>query len=277
MLESEVDMNDHDEETLASLQQANDQLMAKNHALVKALSRATQEMTKTKAQLNQLAGPPMTFATMVRVHSAKTDEQGVQTDEVRLDIAKWDARQLEATINEYLVKPFIVLNWGVQKVYPRVCIRVPEPEDLKLLVDSLMPLIDRGMKVSESAMQEKFGLAAPKPEETTLQPLSAMQVQAVQPIAMNRQQPQRLAINRIQQPSEQAIEQLTDEAMSDWVEVGGEDFMNPLIELAKTATSFEEFNAGLLTLQETLGAETFTPQLADYLFRMRGMGDAQDA
>ena len=78
MLESEVDMNDHDEETLASLQQANDQLMAKNHALVKALSRATQEMTKTKAQLNQLAGPPMTFATMVRVHSAKTDEQGVQ-------------------------------------------------------------------------------------------------------------------------------------------------------------------------------------------------------
>ena len=78
MLESEVDMNDHDEETLASLQQANDQLMAKNHALVKALSRATQEMTKTKAQLNQLAGPPMTFATMVRVHSAKTDGQGVQ-------------------------------------------------------------------------------------------------------------------------------------------------------------------------------------------------------
>ena len=71
MLESEVDMNDHDEETLASLQQANDQLMAKNHALVKALSRATQEMTKTKAQLNQLAGPPMTFATMVRVHSSQ--------------------------------------------------------------------------------------------------------------------------------------------------------------------------------------------------------------
>ncbi|WP_265436079.1 DUF935 domain-containing protein [Aeromonas media] len=198
-------------------------------------------------------------------------------DEVRLDIALWDARQLEATINEYLVKPFIILNWGVQKKYPKVKIHVPIPEDLKMLVDSVTPLIDRGMKVSERAMQEKFGLAAPKPEEATLQPLSAMQLQAVQPIAMNRTQPQRLAINRIQQPSEQAIDQLTDEAMSDWVEVGGEDFMNPIIELAKTATSFEEFNAGLLTLQETLGADTFTPQLADYLFRMRGMGDAQDA
>ena len=56
---------DQRDETLASLGEANDQLMAKNHALAKALSRATQELTKAKAQLNQLAGPPMTFATMV--------------------------------------------------------------------------------------------------------------------------------------------------------------------------------------------------------------------
>jgi hypothetical protein len=126
-------------------------------------------------------------------------------------------------------------------------------------------------------MQDKFGLRAPKPDEATLQPLSTMQVQAVQPLALNRQQPQRLAINRIQQPSEQAIEQLTEEAMSDWVEVGGDDFMNPIIELADNSATFEEFNAGLLALQDTLTAEQFTPQLADYLFRMRGMGDAQDA
>lgn len=203
--------------------------------------------------------------------------QATVHNEVRLDIAKWDARQLEATINEYLVKPFIVLNWGVQKVYPRVCIRVPEPEDLQLLVDSLMPLVDRGLRVSESAMQDKFGLGAPKQDEPILQPLSTMQVQAVQPLALNRQQGQRLAINRIQQPNEQAIDQLTDEAMSDWVEVGGEDFMNPILELAAKTTTFEEFNAGLLKLQETLSAEQFTPQLADYLFRMRGMGDVQDA
>ena len=65
--------------------------------------------------------------------------------------------------------------------------------------------------------------------------------------------------------------------MGDWVEVGGDDFMNPILELAAKAKSFEEFNDGLLKLQETLTAEQFTPQLADYLFRMRGMGDVQDA
>jgi len=203
--------------------------------------------------------------------------QATVHNEVRLDIAKWDARQLESTINEYLVKPFIILNWGKQKAYPRVCIRVPEPEDLKMLVDSLMPLVDRGMKVSESEVRDKFGLADPKADETVLQPLSTMEVAAAQPLALNRQQPQRLAINRIQQPSEQAIEQLTEEAMSDWVQVGGDDFMNPILELAAKAKSFEEFNDGLLKLQEDLTAEQFTPQLADYLFRIRGMGDAQDA
>ena len=77
-VESEADEMDQRDETLASLGEANDQLMAKNHALAKALSRATQELTKAKAQLNQLAGPPMTFATMVRVHSSRTDEQGVR-------------------------------------------------------------------------------------------------------------------------------------------------------------------------------------------------------
>ena len=41
---------DQRDDTLASLGEANDQLMAKNHALAKALNRATQELTKAKAQ-----------------------------------------------------------------------------------------------------------------------------------------------------------------------------------------------------------------------------------
>ena len=44
--------------------------------------------------------------------------QATVHNEVRLDIAKWDARQLEATINEYLVKPFIVLNWACRRSIP---------------------------------------------------------------------------------------------------------------------------------------------------------------
>ena len=64
-----------DTEDLAAL---NDRLMAKNHALAEALSRAGKELTKAKSQLAQLAQPPLTFATMVKVASTRTDEDGIQ-------------------------------------------------------------------------------------------------------------------------------------------------------------------------------------------------------
>ena len=63
-------------ESAEALAQANDQLMAKNHALAEALNRAGKELNKARAQLAQLAQPPMTFATMVRVDSCRTDEYG---------------------------------------------------------------------------------------------------------------------------------------------------------------------------------------------------------
>jgi proteasome-associated ATPase len=60
---------------LASL---NDQLMAKNHALTQALKRAGSELNKAKSQLAQLVHPPMNFATLVRVDSSHTDDQGIR-------------------------------------------------------------------------------------------------------------------------------------------------------------------------------------------------------
>lgn len=70
-----VDGNGGTAEELAEL---NDRLMEKNHALAQALTRASKELGKAKSQLAQLAQPPLTFATMVRVDSTRTDEDGVQ-------------------------------------------------------------------------------------------------------------------------------------------------------------------------------------------------------
>ncbi len=62
------------EEDLAAI---NDQLMAKNHALAEALTRASKELTKAKSQLSQITQPPLTFATIVRVDSSTIDKDGV--------------------------------------------------------------------------------------------------------------------------------------------------------------------------------------------------------
>ena len=64
-----------DTEDLAAL---NDRLMAKNHALAEALNRAGKELTKAKSRLAQLAQPPLTFATLVKVDSTRIDADGIQ-------------------------------------------------------------------------------------------------------------------------------------------------------------------------------------------------------
>ena len=194
-------------------------------------------------------------------------------NEVRMDIAKWDARQLEACVNEYLVKPFIILNWGVQAQYPKVKIQVPEPEDLKMFVESLKPMIESGMKVSASQVREKFRLREPGADEEVLMPASSFLAQNLP--ATNRQLGQ-IAINRVSKSADAEIDELTDEAMSEWEEVA-EEFMNPLLELANSSDSYETFLAALPALQASLGADAFVEQMAQYMFQMRGHGDTRDA
>lgn len=55
-----------------------DRLRARNHALAQALARAGEELSKAKAQLEQLAQPPLSFATMVRVDRVRHDGHGVR-------------------------------------------------------------------------------------------------------------------------------------------------------------------------------------------------------
>ena len=64
--------------TAAQMAELLDGLREKNHALARALTRASQELGKAKTQLAQLAQPPKTFATMVRVDRVTVDDDGVQ-------------------------------------------------------------------------------------------------------------------------------------------------------------------------------------------------------
>ena len=83
-------------------------------------------------------------------------------NQVRLDILKSDARQLENTINRDLVKPFIDLNFGPQKDYPRVSIPVRKPVDIKAFADTLAKLVPLGLGVQASVARDRLGL--PEPE-----------------------------------------------------------------------------------------------------------------
>ncbi|HHT3820461.1 TPA: DUF935 domain-containing protein, partial [Klebsiella oxytoca] len=189
-------------------------------------------------------------------------------DRVRMDIARWDARQLENTLNEFLVRPFIQFNYGPQEKYPRVKLAISEPEDLKAFVDALIPLVDRGLRVQESEVRDRFGLAEPENGAAVLSPSNSFSAFSAAP-ALNREQ---LALNRSQ---DDEIDVMASEALKDW-EQTGDAFTSPVLQLAKDAGSFEEFLARLPDLQKTLEPAAFVEQLAMLSFKARTLGDAND-
>ena len=189
-------------------------------------------------------------------------------DRVRMDIARWDARQLENTLNEFLVRPFIQFNYGPQEKYQRVKLSISEPEDLKAFVDALIPLVDRGLRVQESEVRDRFGLAEPENGATVLSPSNSFSAFSSAP-ALNRE---RLALNRAQ---DDEIDVMANEALKDWEQTGSA-FTSPVLQLAQEVASFDEFLARLPDLQKTLEPAAFVEQLAMLSFKARSLGDAND-
>lgn len=81
---------------------------------------------------------------------------------VRMDIASHDARQVIASISRQLVRNFVAFNYGARKKHPKVYLPVPVPTDLTKLSAALAPMIDRGMRVEEEQVLEKFGFSPPR-------------------------------------------------------------------------------------------------------------------
>lgn len=86
-------------------------------------------------------------------------------NEVRMDIANSDAKQLAKVLNEQLIKPMIDLNFGVQKVYPKIFIGNPETEDVSKLAENLARLLPYGLTVSARQLRSKLGVNAPEDEK----------------------------------------------------------------------------------------------------------------
>jgi phage gp29-like protein len=87
---------------------------------------------------------------------------GKEHRQVQEDIERADAKAVAAVINRDLIQPWMQLNFGPQKAYPRLIIAREESEDLKAMADALGPMIDRGLEVDQAEIRDKFGLSAPK-------------------------------------------------------------------------------------------------------------------
>ncbi|WP_273454972.1 DUF935 domain-containing protein [Nevskia ramosa] len=173
-------------------------------------------------------------------------------NEVREDIQKKDAKQLAATLNQALTRPVIDLNFGPQKKYPKICINVPEPEDLAGLVSALDKLVPLGLEVEQSVIRDKFGLPEPAKGARLLMPPSAAKPEP-EPLDKNGQpvKPPLKAKNAEVKPEPSTADLQTGRLAGDADPIV-EALTAPIQQMLDASNSFEEFREKLLDAYDDL-------------------------
>ncbi|UIY44131.1 DUF935 domain-containing protein [Methylobacterium radiotolerans] len=89
-------------------------------------------------------------------------------NEVRLDIARADGRQMGSTASRDVIAPFVAFNFGPQRVYPTVSFPIAEPDDIVALSNALVGLVPLGLRVKAAEIRGKLSLSDPAADDEVL-------------------------------------------------------------------------------------------------------------
>lgn len=194
-------------------------------------------------------------------------------NEVREDIERSDAIQLQGTLNAQLIPIIVSLNRGPQKRYPRLRIGRSEQIDRTELVTVAEKAVGMGITVSKSQMRIKLGLPAPeegdqddilgaKPDSTDIASQRFMS-------RLMGNNPQ-AAANKA--PETDKIADLSGELAEEWEEV-----MLPieaaLAQALSECASYEEFSQKMLEMIPDLNMDALTDKIAQANFTARIAGN----
>jgi phage gp29-like protein len=203
-------------------------------------------------------------------------------DEVRQDILESDARQLSNTLNKYLVRSFIDLNFGPQENYPRIIIAAEDQEDTTALVDNVMKLIPFGLKVEASVMRDKLGLPDPEDGAEVLAVATPPAPPEPNQTALNQQQScgchactQALHTAHNRELATSVLDDLEDEGLDGWQQQIN-PLLEPIKELLYSVSTPEEFADGLEDLLEEMDDTKLVKNLARLMFLARGAGEGME-
>ena len=89
-------------------------------------------------------------------------------NEVRMDILHADAESLTDTLNRQFIPVLVGLNFAGVTEFPRLSLRVEEPEDLAALSGIVARAVQLGQPVGQAWFAEKFGIPLPAEGEEIL-------------------------------------------------------------------------------------------------------------
>jgi phage gp29-like protein len=178
-------------------------------------------------------------------------------NEVRIDLLQADAKAESNTLNRYFVRPWCDLNFAPGRPYPRLIIDVPQPEDIKALVDALDKLVPQGLEVEQSVIRDKLGLPEPAKGAKLLGQPAAVAPPLIQ------------AANREQTPTKPAVtaDIVDNQVRTLETAVGGQldDMVDQIKELLDTVSSLEEFRDRLIEAYPAMTTGQLVDAIADGL------------
>lgn len=229
-----------------------------------------------------------------------TQALGTVHNEVRIDILKSDAKRVAATLTSQLIKPMVLFNiaGADPRRLPRLCLDVPEPEDIKLYADSLPKLAQAGMRIGVRDLHRRLrieeaedgedilkgppepvapsaagpGVPAPRPGTTDLRsgasrPPGESSAPARTPAAAAAKDPAQADLAARVLPGRQdAIDDLVDEALQNWQQIVTPMVAPLLAEIDKAVAAGESLASLRERLPELLSVMDTKP-MAEQLAR----------
>ncbi|WP_027360253.1 DUF935 domain-containing protein [Desulforegula conservatrix] len=198
-------------------------------------------------------------------------------NEVRIDILRADANQLEETLNRDLVIPFIILNFGEKEKYPRLTLPVREAEDINTMAEALAKLVPLGgLGIEASQVRDRLGFADPAPGAVLLgdiKPEKAANRENLDVGGLCRASQAQRDLQQGVPLQADAIDEMVIDGLAEWKKMDGP--ANAVLELAGQCGSFDEFLAGLPGIAEKAGSQKLFEDLARRAFEARGKGYAE--
>ena len=201
---------------------------------------------------------------------------------VRQDIMEADAEQLEATVNEYIIKPWVVYNYGENAPLPSLKITTDPPEDLKNFTEAALPWVKAGVAVEAAWIRDKFGIPEPPEDaedlvgETQEEDPAQAGDPPVPPNQEGNNAPEdggEVATNAALPPSLVPAETTADSLARNWVQTMG-PYEDVIQEMANNSSSYEEFLAKVEDAQKKFDSNQFVRRLAVEMAKVRGIANA---
>lgn len=188
--------------------------------------------------------------------------------EVQEDIETADCKALAATLNRDLVRPWVDLEYGPQKAYPRIRIARPKREDIEGLVSALNVLVPMGMRVQASEVRDKLGLSDPDEGAELLRaPTQASIGQPSETLAQALQAASRTAPVEPAKPADAIGDRLTEEARPDI-----EEMLEQIEAMMAAASDLAEFGEMLRSAFPSIETGRLAARLADGMIAAHAAG-----